>query len=134
MDALRKHDRWMDYRQIAIVSTAGAVEAHTGPGTKGWSGHLVQGGLVVLGNGLPDPAPLHALFDRFQAQAGSATPAQSDGFSRPMRTLASGDKGVAPVPSKVGQLSSCCALMPVISGYWPTSTMASIGTAIGRVR
>ncbi len=69
MDALRKHDRWMDYRQIAIVSAAGDVEAHTGPSTNGWSGHLVQGGLAVLGNGLPDAGPLQALFDRFQAQA-----------------------------------------------------------------
>ena len=70
MDALRKHDRWMDYRQIAIVSAIGAVEAHTGPDTNGWSGHLVRSGLAVLGNGLPDPGPLYALSDRFQAQAG----------------------------------------------------------------
>ena len=69
MDALRKHDRWMDYRQIAIVSATGEVEAHTGAGTQAWSGHLVTAGLAVLGNGLPDAAPLHALSDRFRSQA-----------------------------------------------------------------
>lgn len=87
MDALRKHDRWMDFRQIAIVSAAGDVQAHTGPGTKGWSGHLVQDGLAVLGNGLPDAAPLQALFDAFRAEPGRTLPERLLGALEHARTV-----------------------------------------------
>jgi uncharacterized Ntn-hydrolase superfamily protein len=61
MHALRQHDRWMDYRQIAIISAGGEIEAHTGAMNVGWAGHLVEGDAVALGNGLPDHAALTAM-------------------------------------------------------------------------
>lgn len=65
IQALRRHDRWMDYRQIAIVSAKGEIEAHTGPLNTGWAGHLVGDNLVCLGNGLPDGTPLVAMQARY---------------------------------------------------------------------
>lgn len=67
LHALRQHDRWMDYRQIALVSAEGEVEVHTGEMNTGWAGHLTGDGVAVLGNGLPDGTVLEAMlagFDR----------------------------------------------------------------------
>lgn len=72
IQALRRHDRWMDYRQIAIVSADGNIEAHTGPMNTAWAGHLVDDDLVCLGNGLPDISPLEAM--RAQWRAGRDRP------------------------------------------------------------
>ncbi len=71
MGALRQHDRWMDYRQIAIVAAGGEVVAHTGEKTKGWAGQAVGPGLVCLGNGLPDAFPLEAMRGCFAGLAGA---------------------------------------------------------------
>ncbi len=61
LQALRQHDRWMDFRQIAIVAANGEVDAHTGPMNTGWAGHVSDPGLVCLGNGLPDAGILEAM-------------------------------------------------------------------------
>lgn len=61
MQALRQHDRWMDYRQIAIVSASGEVEIHTGPMNTTWAGHTSGSGFACLGNGLPDRSVLDAM-------------------------------------------------------------------------
>jgi uncharacterized Ntn-hydrolase superfamily protein len=68
--ALQQHDRWMSYRQIAIVSSDGTVEAHTGEQTLGWAGHLIGPGFACLGNGLPDGRALHAMHARFEEKLG----------------------------------------------------------------
>ncbi|CAH1653846.1 DUF1028 domain-containing protein [Chelatococcus asaccharovorans] len=65
MQALRQHDRWMDYRQIAIVAASGEVEVHTGPMNVNWAGHVSGSGFVCLGNGLPDQDVLAAMQRRF---------------------------------------------------------------------
>jgi uncharacterized Ntn-hydrolase superfamily protein len=69
IQALRRHDRWMDYRQIAIVSAKGEIEAHTGPLNTGWAGHVVGENLVCLGNGLPDEEPLEAMKSQYLASS-----------------------------------------------------------------
>lgn len=61
MNALRRHDRWMEFRQVAIVSAGGAVQAHTGVMTTGWAGHVAAPGMAALANGLPDPGALAAV-------------------------------------------------------------------------
>lgn len=61
MVALRRHDRWVDFRQIAIVAEAGDIQAHTGVMNQSWAGHRVDGDSVCLGNGLADEAPLAAM-------------------------------------------------------------------------
>jgi len=70
MGALRQHDRWMDYRQIAIITADGEVEAHTGGDNTAWAGHVTGDCVACLGNGLAGPAPLEAMQRRFQASAG----------------------------------------------------------------
>lgn len=61
MAALRRHDRWVDFRQIAIVAEDGDIQAHTGVMNQSWAGHRVEGDAVSLGNGLADEAPLAAM-------------------------------------------------------------------------
>jgi uncharacterized Ntn-hydrolase superfamily protein len=61
MVALRRHDRWVDFRQIAIVAEDGDIQAHTGAMNQSWAGHRVEGDAVSLGNGLADDAPLAAM-------------------------------------------------------------------------
>ncbi len=70
MGALRQHDRWMDYRQIAIITAGGEVEAHTGDRNTDWAGHVIGDTVACLGNGLPDKAPLEAMRHRFAATPG----------------------------------------------------------------
>lgn len=67
LDALRRHDRWMEFRQVAIVSARGAVEAHTGGMTSGWAGHVTAPGMAALANGIPDPGALDAIRRSFRA-------------------------------------------------------------------
>lgn len=69
LHALRQHDRWMDFRQIAIVSTDGEVEVHTGAMNTGWAGHLTGDGVACLGNGLPDASVLEAMNADFAGNA-----------------------------------------------------------------
>lgn len=76
MDALRRHDRWIDYRQIAILTGEGVIQAHTGGMTGPWAGHLVNGDVVCLGNGLVDGAPLAAMQDTFARERMAAMPAR----------------------------------------------------------
>lgn len=52
LEALRQHDRWLDYRQIAIMTADGQVEAHTGSMATGWAGHLAGENVLCLGNGI----------------------------------------------------------------------------------
>lgn len=86
MAALRRHDRWVDFRQIAIVAENGDIQAHTGAMNKGWAGHRVDGDAVSLGNGLADEAPLAAM---------SAAYARHDGLPMAARLLAALEAGAA---------------------------------------
>lgn len=54
IEALRQHDRCLDYRQIGIVTADGRIEAHTGGMATGWAGHRAEGTALCLGNGLPN--------------------------------------------------------------------------------
>lgn len=58
IEALRQHDRWLDYRQIGIVTADGRIEAHTGGKATGWAGHRAEGSALCMGNGLPDGTAL----------------------------------------------------------------------------
>ena len=69
LQALRQHDRWMDFRQIAVVSAEGEVEVHTGGMNTGWAGHVIGEGVACLGNGLPDGEVLEAMHADFAANA-----------------------------------------------------------------
>ncbi|HEY0181808.1 MAG TPA: DUF1028 domain-containing protein [Rhodopila sp.] len=70
MQALAANDTEHDYRQIAIMDREGRIAAHTGTGTRGWSGHQIAADCVAFGNGLVGPRVLEALIAGFQAQPG----------------------------------------------------------------
>lgn len=66
LEALRQHDRWLDYRQIGILTADGQIGAHTGSQATGWAGHRISENLLCLGNGLaPGEATLDALAEGF---------------------------------------------------------------------
>jgi uncharacterized Ntn-hydrolase superfamily protein len=69
MAVLAAHDTEHDYRQIAIMDREGRVAAHTGTGTRGWSGHQEGVDCVAFGNGLVGPQVLAALISGFLANA-----------------------------------------------------------------
>lgn len=52
LEALRQHDRWLDYRQIGIITADGQIEAHTGGMATGWAGHAIGEDVLCLGNGI----------------------------------------------------------------------------------
>lgn len=56
LEALRQHDRWLDYRQIGIMTVDGGVEAHTGSMAASWAGHVAAQDVLCLGNGLTHDA------------------------------------------------------------------------------
>lgn len=50
LDQLASSDEFFDYRQVGIVTEDGRAACHTGSGTRPWSGHIVDDGLVAMGN------------------------------------------------------------------------------------
>lgn len=67
MSMLEANDPDHEYRQIAIMDRAGNIAAHTGSGTRGWTGHRIEGACVVLGNGLVGAHVLDAMLQGFFA-------------------------------------------------------------------
>lgn len=76
MDALRRHDRWIDYRQVAIVTQSGDIQIHTGAMNNAWAGHRVDDDFACLGNGLVDGAPLDAMAGAYARAAKLPMPAR----------------------------------------------------------
>jgi uncharacterized Ntn-hydrolase superfamily protein len=68
MQVLAANDSEHDYRQIAIMDRDGRVAAHTGSGTRGWSGHEIATDCVAFGNGLVGPQVLAGLISGFMAK------------------------------------------------------------------
>jgi uncharacterized Ntn-hydrolase superfamily protein len=57
-----------EYRQIGIVDRDGNAVAHTGPHTRGWSGHVTGDNYVAFGNGLVGPQVADAIAAGFLAE------------------------------------------------------------------
>lgn len=74
LEALRQHDRWLDYRQIGILTADGQIGAHTGTQATGWAGHRIGDDLLLLGNGL----------SRGEATFDAATAAHRESAGAPM--------------------------------------------------
>lgn len=68
---LEADDPDYDWRQIGIVDRDGRAVAHTGPGTRGWSGHRVGENYVAFGNGLMGPEVVEAIARGFLAEPDS---------------------------------------------------------------
>src|SRR5258707_5164757 len=62
------NDRYFDYRQIGVIDRSGTAVAHTGPRTRGWSGHVTGENLVAFGNGLVGPGVADAIAKGFLAE------------------------------------------------------------------
>ena len=71
MARLEANDVDFDYRQIGIIDRDGKAVAHTGPGTRGWSGHVTGPGYVAFGNGLVGPPVVDAIAAGFMAEPDS---------------------------------------------------------------
>ena len=56
LQQLMENDPYAEYRQIGVIDRSGMAVAHTGPHTRGWSGHVVGENYVAFGNGLVGPA------------------------------------------------------------------------------
>src|SRR5215831_10123780 len=68
MEMFAANDTEHDFRQIAIMDREGRIAAHTGSGTRGWSGHRIDTDCVAFGNGLVGPQVLSGLIDGFAAK------------------------------------------------------------------
>jgi uncharacterized Ntn-hydrolase superfamily protein len=67
MRALEENDPDHEYRQIAILDYQGNAAAHTGSGTRPWSGHLIGPGFVAFGNVLAGKEVVEAIATGFTA-------------------------------------------------------------------
>ena len=65
---LMENDRYAEYRQIGVIDRSGMAVAHTGPHTRGWSGHVVGENYVAFGNGLVGPEVADAIAKGFLAE------------------------------------------------------------------
>jgi uncharacterized Ntn-hydrolase superfamily protein len=72
MEMFAANDGEHDYRQIAIMDRGGRIAAHTGAGTRGWSGHKIDQDCVAFGNGLVGPQVLDGLIAGFKVKADEA--------------------------------------------------------------
>ena len=65
---LERNDPDHEYRQIGVIDRDGRTAAHTGPKTRGWSGHKVGAGWIATGNGLVGPQVVEVIGDDFMAE------------------------------------------------------------------
>jgi uncharacterized Ntn-hydrolase superfamily protein len=65
---LMENDPYAEYRQIGVIDRSGMAVAHTGPHTRGWSGHVVGENYVAFGNGLVGPEVADAIAKGFLAE------------------------------------------------------------------
>jgi uncharacterized Ntn-hydrolase superfamily protein len=65
MRMLEANDSEHAYRQIAILDRDGNAAAHTGSGTRPWSGHKIGEGYVAFGNVLAGPQVVEAIASGF---------------------------------------------------------------------
>ncbi|HEX9522251.1 MAG TPA: DUF1028 domain-containing protein [Reyranella sp.] len=72
MQMLEANDPDHDYRQIAILDRDGAAAAHTGSGTRPWSGHRIGAGYIAFGNVLAGPKVVDAIATGFEAEPEAA--------------------------------------------------------------
>jgi uncharacterized Ntn-hydrolase superfamily protein len=63
-----ENDAYAEYRQIGVIDRSGMAVAHTGPHTRGWSGHVVGENYVAFGNGLVGPEVADAIAKGFLAE------------------------------------------------------------------
>jgi uncharacterized Ntn-hydrolase superfamily protein len=68
MEVFAANDSEHNYRQIAIMDREGRIAAHTGTGTRGWSGHQQAVDCVAFGNGLVGSQVLAGLISGFLAK------------------------------------------------------------------
>ncbi len=61
MAMLESNDPDHEYRQIAIIDREGNGAAHTGSGTRPWSGHNIGPGYIAFGNVLAGPHVVEAI-------------------------------------------------------------------------
>ena len=67
MAELENEDSYLSHRQIGIVRRDGTLHAHSGADCRPYTGHLVAGNCVVMGNFLAGPATLEAMTEAFTA-------------------------------------------------------------------
>ncbi len=70
MARLADDDGSFGFRQVAIVTKAGKVAAHTGEACSDWKGHRTGDGHVAMGNVLVGPHVVDAIADAFQGATG----------------------------------------------------------------
>ena len=68
LQQLMDNDPYAQYRQIGVIDRSGMAVAHTGPHTRGWSGHVVGENYVAFGNGLVGPEVADAIAKGFLAE------------------------------------------------------------------
>ena len=68
MQQLEHNDPDHAWRQIAIIDRLGKAAAHTGSGTRPWSGHHVGDGFVAFGNVLAGPKVIDGMVRGFLAE------------------------------------------------------------------
>ncbi len=68
LDQLKANDPNFEYRQIGVIDRNGSAAAYTGPGTRGWSGHLAADNYIAAGNGLVHAGVVKAIRDGFLAE------------------------------------------------------------------
>jgi uncharacterized Ntn-hydrolase superfamily protein len=72
MQVLEANDPDHEYRQIAILGRDGKGVAHTGSGTRPWSGHRIGDGFVAFGNVLAGPQVIEGIVAGFLADPEAA--------------------------------------------------------------
>lgn len=72
MKMLEENDPEHEYRQIAIIDRDGNGVAHTGSGTRPWSGHKIGPGYIAFGNVLAGPQVVEAIAAGFLGQPDDA--------------------------------------------------------------
>ncbi|HEY0181809.1 MAG TPA: DUF1028 domain-containing protein [Rhodopila sp.] len=68
LSQLVSNDPNFEYRQIGVIDRDGNAVAHTGPRTRGWSGHVTGQGCVAFGNGLVGSGVVDAIAAGFMAE------------------------------------------------------------------
>lgn len=70
LDAAKRADPHIGYRQLLVLARSGATLAHSGPTCRPWAGHRTDGDVIVAGNVLAGPQVIERMLGAYRDAAG----------------------------------------------------------------
>ena len=110
LSELKSNDPDEAYRQIAVIDREGRAVAYSGPKTRGYAGHVIGDGYVVMGNVLAGHHVVEAIAHGYEADP-------SEAFERRLLRAIEAGRNAGGQAGNDGHLTERSAAIVVYSAY-----------------